>query len=92
MSVSATEPNSTLRKLRSKVGILELGVPIKQVTNASDRIYQLIKSIRKHISFCKCVKCLILTVGNQQSKKVYAGCNVLAHVAEMFLNFFVLTV
>ena len=42
ISVSATEPNSTLCKLRSTVDILEVGIPIEKVTKASDRIYHLI--------------------------------------------------
>ena len=42
ISVSATEPNSTLCKLRSRVDILEVGVSIEKVTNAFDRIYHLI--------------------------------------------------
>ena len=42
VSVSATEQNSTLCKLRSTVDIREVGAPIEKVTNASDRIYHLI--------------------------------------------------
>ena len=42
LSVSATEPNSTLHKLRSTVVSREVGALIEKVTNASDRMYHLI--------------------------------------------------
>ena len=75
-SVSATEPNSTLCKLQSRVDILEVGSP-------NQKSY---KRVRYNLSFNRLKAYVrISRSANVSNVSMYAGRNVLTHVAKMFL-------